>query len=211
MRFSKFLGAACVAMSLAFAVHAQDDSGVERLNRYLSEIKSLEALFTQEVISEKGEILQTATGRLQLAQPGKFHWEYVLPAPQQIISDGKTVWFYDTQLSQVTVKKLDDAIGNTPAAILTQGQQIGAHFEVHERPEREGLKWVELLPKKSDTDFRRVLIGLDDENVQGMDLYDQFGQITVIRFMDTVNNPELPNSNFNFTPPPGVDVVGSPF
>ncbi|MGF1547635.1 MAG: outer membrane lipoprotein chaperone LolA [Thiotrichales bacterium] len=206
----KWLGVTCVAMALSLSAQAEGDSGTDRLNRYLGSIKSLEALFTQEVVSEKGEILQTATGRLQLAQPGKFHWEYVLPAPQQIISDGKTVWFYDTQLSQVTVKKLDDAIGNTPAAILTQGQQIGAHFEAHERPEREGLKWVELVPRRTDTDFRRVLIGLDDENVQGMDLYDQFGQITVIRFMDTVNNPNLPDANFSFTPPPGVDVVGSP-
>ncbi len=189
---------------------AAEDTGVARLQKFLNDTSSFEALFTQEVVSEKGDITQSATGRIQLARPGQFRWDYIKPASQEIVCDGKTVWFYDTELKQVTVKKLDEAIGNTPAAILTQGRDLTRDFSLSERPGREGLKWVELKPKKANTDFNRVLIGLDDTGIQGMDLYDQFGQITVIRFVDATNNPNIPLERFKFTPPEGVDVVGSP-
>jgi outer membrane lipoprotein carrier protein len=40
-----------------------------------------------------------------------------------------------------------------------------------------------------------------------MELMDALGQTTVIRFSDVRVNPTLDPSLFQFTPPPGADVI----
>lgn len=198
------------AMLMAGNAHAVDKntSGLQRFNAFLKEVKTLEAFFTQEVVSEKGKIGRTSTGLIKLSRPGKFSWEYVQPVPQKIISDGKKVWIYDIELEQVTVKPISAALGSSPAAILTSGRNISNDFNIREVEPRENMKWVELRPKAADTDFNRILVGMDDVGVQGMDLFDQFGRRTMIRFQDSRVNGPIPGGNFSFTPPPGVDVIG---
>lgn len=194
------------ATSTGFAA----ESGKNRLEKFINQTTTFEALFTQEVVSESGEVGKPATGKVQLSRPGRFSWVYENPYPQQIIADGKNVWVHDVDLEQVTVKPLDDALGATPVALLTQNANLLQNFELVEQASRESLSWVELKPKKADTDFQRILIGLDHEGIKGMDLYDQFGQITVIRFHQAVFNSKIPASQFQFKPPEGVDIIGQP-
>ena len=186
------------------------ETGKQRLEKFINQTTSFEATFTQEVISEDGNIAQPAFGKVQLSRPGRFNWEYEKPYPQKIIADGKNVWVYDEDLEQVTVKPLDAALGATPVALLTQNADLMENFYLIEQESRESLSWVELKPKRMDTDFQRILIGLDHEGIKAMDLYDQFGQITIIRFHQAEFNTNIPASQFQFTPPDGVDVIGQP-
>ncbi len=192
----------------AAAVSMKNASGLQRFEHFMKSVKTLEADFTQEVVSEDGHIGRTSVGKIYLSRPGKFRWEYKTPIPQEIISDGKKVWVFDKDLEQVTVKSIDSALGASPAAILMSSRQVAKDFRIEERKPREGLKWVELKPKKAAKDFNRILVGLDDRGVRGMDLYDQFGRITMIRFQKSRVNPGLPKKLFNFKPPAGVDVIG---
>lgn len=196
-----------VSLNTAYAV-SKNDSGMVRFNAFMKDVKTLEAFFTQEVVSENGQIGKMTTGTLKLSRPGKFHWEYVNPVPQQIISDGKKVWVYDEQLEQVTIKPISAALGASPAAILTSSRDIQKDFNVKELPARENMKWVELRPKSSETDFDRILVGMDDLGIQGMDLYDQFGRRTMIRFQESRVNQPIPGNFFDFVPPAGTDVIG---
>lgn len=191
------------------AMVAQADTGTERLNKFMKKAKTVEATFTQEVVSEQGKITQTAIGKFYLKRPGKFRWEYQSPNPQLIVGDGKKLWVYDKELEQVTVKPMKQALGSSPASILMRQRNLNDDFIVLERSPREGMLWVDLRPKKKNGDFKRILIGLDEIGVQAMDLYDQFGQITMIRFQESSYNKPLKNSLFKFTPPPGADVIGN--
>ena len=186
------------------------ESGKQRLEKFLNEVDTFEATFTQEVVSEDGKVSPASVGTVQLSRPGRFNWEYEKPYPQKIIADGKNIWIYDEDLEQVTVKPLGDALSATPVALLTQKGNLIKNFELMEQANRESLSWVELKPKTVDTDFQRILIGLDHEGIKGMDLYDQFGQITIIRFHEAKFNNKIPSSRFKFTPPDGVDVIGQP-
>lgn len=210
MKLKTLGGALIAAVLLVSTAHAvsKNDSGLVRFNAFMKEVKTLEAFFTQEVVSENGQIGKMTTGTLKLSRPGKFHWEYVNPVPQQIISNGKKVWIYDQQLEQVTIKPISDALGASPAAILTSSRDIRKDFNVKELPARENMKWVELRPKNSETDFDRILVGMDDLGIQGMDLYDQFGRRTMIRFQESRVNQPISGSFFNFVPPAGTDVIG---
>ncbi len=200
----------CFSLLLLAVSGQAAETGKQRLQKFINQVETFEATFTQEVISEDGKVSPPAIGTVQLSRPGRFNWEYEKPYPQRIVADGRNVWIYDKDLEQVTVKLLDDALGTTPVALLTQKADLTARFELSEQPSRESLSWVELKPKTSDTDFQRILIGLDHEGIKAMDLYDQFGQITMIRFHQARFNHKIPRSKFKFTPPDGVDVIGQP-
>ena len=200
----------CLLVLVTSNVSFAAETGKQRLEKFINQTTTFEALFTQEVVSEDGKVAPAATGKVQLSRPGRFNWEYEKPYPQKIIADGKNVWVYDQDLEQVTVKPLDDALGATPVALLTQKADLMKNFQVIEQDSRESLSWVELKPKQEDTDFQRILIGLDHEGIKGMDLFDQFGQMTVIRFHQAVFNTKIPDSRFQFIPPDGVDIIGQP-
>ena len=199
-----------VIATLLAVTSVQAETGTQRLQHFMKHVKTLDATFTQEVVSDKGQIAKTAYGTFLLKRPGKFRWQYQSPSPQVIVSDGRNLWIHDIELEQVTVKPISSGLGSTPAAILLQRHDFNRDYVVLERPAREGLEWVDLRPKKKNGDFKRILIGLDDEGIQAMDLYDQFGQITMIRFQESQVNKSISNSKFKFTPPPGADVIGKP-
>lgn len=193
---------------LCFPTFAGAQTGTDLLNSFMKSAKTLEATFTQEVLTEKGVISQTSYGQFYLSRPGKFRWTYQSPTPQEIVSDGKTLWVYDKDLAQVTVKPVKAAIGGSPAAILTQKEGIDDDFVVLEKSPKDGLQWVDLRPKKKDVEFKKILVGLDRDGVQAMDLYDNFGQITMIRFQEAAYNVAISPESFTFTPPSDVDVIG---
>ena len=200
----------CGLILLLFVASVQAESGTKRLNHFMQNVQTLDTAFTQEVVSDKGEITQTSHGQFKLSRPGKFRWEYEEPTPQEIISDGMSLWIYDKELEQVTVKPLNDVIGVSPAAILMQQRDLSKDYEILEKPTQEGLDWVVLNPLDKNGDFIQILIGLNDKGIQAMDLHDQFGQITKIRFQQSQFNTSINGENFKFTPPAGVDVIGQP-
>ena len=69
---------------------------------------------------------------MQFERPGKFRWVYEKPYAQLIVGDGSKVWFYDQDLNQVTVRKLDVALGSSPAALLAGSVDIENSFDLTE-------------------------------------------------------------------------------
>ena len=91
-------------------------------------------------------------------------------------------------------------------ALLQNKEKLEDAFEIHERGSESGLHRIELLNKKDDVDFDRIIIGLDESGLRYLQLHDQFEQTTYIFFRDLKTNPELDATIFEFTPPEGVDV-----
>ncbi len=189
---------------------AQAKTGEQLLQRFVSDVKTFEANFTQQVFGEDGKLSQTTNGALMLSRPGKFKWNYALPYPQEIIADGKNLWIHDVELEQVTVKPITEILTSTPFALLTSETALRENFILEEIGNIKGLTWVRLRPLVVDTDFTGVEIGLDNKAVKVMFLYDQFGQKTVIEFKDVKTNHRIPKKAYQFKPPKGVDVIGEP-
>lgn len=186
---------------------AWGQSATEQLRDFNRQVQSMQANFEQTLFDAEGEIVQQASGEVYIKRPGKFRWDYVLPAPQQLVADGMRFWIYDSDLEQVTVKSTDEALGTAPALVLTGRRDLNEDFIIKEQGLSEGLNWVELFPRKQDTEFTRVRIGFDPE-LRVMELIDNFGQRTHIRFNDLQRNVAIDNSRFEFNIPPGVDVIG---
>lgn len=195
---------------LAAAAQAQPPGpAAERVDRYLSRLTTLRAGFEQEVLDATGAVREQASGTLAIAKPGRFRWDYREPSEQLLVSDGRTLWLYDAELEQVTVRKADQALSATPASLLSGQGKASESFEVADAGRAEGVEWALLTPRLGDTDFREVRLGFRDGGLERMELVDRLGQTTRIRFTKVEINPVLADGLFDFRPPPGVDVVGS--
>ena len=181
---------------------------LERLQTFIDQLQTFQAGFVQTLYDADSNPLEESRGAVILKRPGKFRWDYRVPYVQSIIADGEKLWVYDVDLEQVTVKKLDQALGNAPIMLLSSNRPLETDFELRDLGEREGLEWVELQPKLHDTDFEKIFMGLSESGLEVMELRDQFGQATQIRFNDFKMNVPADDSLFEFTPPAGVDVVG---
>jgi outer membrane lipoprotein carrier protein len=195
-------------LCLVVPLEAFAGEGRALLDRFLTETQTMSAKFKQTLKASDGSLMQESAGEFYLQRPGKFRWNYIQPYPQEIVSDGEQVWVFDVDLEQVTVQKQGAGQNNTPMALLQNKQKLEDAFEIHERGTDSGLHRIELLNKKDDVDFDRVLIGLDEKGLRFLQLHDQFEQTTDIYFTDLQSNPELDAAIFEFTPPEGVDVFG---
>jgi len=208
-----FRAAACSAAlalaSAALSLPAGAESPAERVDRYLSGLETLRGAFRQEVVDATGTLRESAEGTLALQKPGRFRWDYRSPSPQVLVSDGRTIWLYDEELEQVTVRKAGDTLTGTPASLLSGRDKASDRFTVTPGEAREGLEWFVLTPRVEDTDFREVRLGFRGDSLLRMELEDRLGQTTRIAFSDLQPNVALPPGLFDFQPPPGADVVGS--
>jgi outer membrane lipoprotein carrier protein len=182
-------------------------ASAETLKSFLNQTTAAKARFAQIVLDRNMKQLQQATGTMTFSRPGKFRWEYEKPYEQTIVGDGQRLWIYDKDLNQVTVRKLDRALGASPAALLAGSNEIEKNYIVTSAGARDGLDWLEAVPRTQDTAFERVRLGFNKSTLEVMELRDQFGQMTVIKFADLERNPKLPPDLFKFTPPQGADVI----
>jgi len=183
-------------------------SGVDSLHNFLLHSHTIRSQFTQTVLDRNGKQVQNASGVMQFSRPGKFRWVYEKPYAQLIVGDGVKVWMYDADLNQVTVKKLDQALGSTPAALLAGNNEIERNFDLIDGGRRDGLEWVEASPKTQGGSFEKIRLAFRDGVLAEMELRDHFGQTTTIRFVQLELNPKLAAKLFIFVPPAGADVVG---
>jgi outer membrane lipoprotein carrier protein len=194
--------------SVMYSCVSMAGAGLDRLREFFDDLQSLKADFTQTVLDARSTLLQDASGKFALLRPGRFRWDYQTPYKQLIVSDGKRIQIYDPDLEQVTVKMLDQTIGNMPALLLSNEQPLGDSFNITELGMQDGLEWLELIPKQGDTSFEKIRLAFDEHTLHAMELFDSFGQTTRLVFSNVQRNPAINPQIFQFTPPPDVDVVG---
>lgn len=182
-------------------------AATDELKTFLGQTQTLKARFAQMVLDRNLKTLQQAQGTMQFSRPGKFRWDYLKPYEQTIVGDGTRLWIHDKDLNQVTVRKLDRALGASPAALLAGSNDLERDFTLSNAGMKNGLDWLDAVPKSRDTVFERVRMGFGKAGLEAMELRDQFGQVTVITFADIERNPRIPAEVFRFTPPQGADVI----
>ena len=200
MRFALFL-------LMIFSVTAEA-TAIDRFKTFVRTTQSARASFEQQVYDRDRKLVQESKGSFVFLRPGRFRWVYAKPVDQLIVGDGERVWIYDRDLNQVTVRKISKALGSTPAALLAGASDVEKAFELSEAGERDGLEWLEAKPRDRDAGFERIRMGFGAGGIQAMELLDNFGQTTLLRFSGLVRNPKVEGAEFRFEPPKGADVLG---
>jgi outer membrane lipoprotein carrier protein len=204
------LGSLLFAGALAFtgAAHA---SALEQFKSFVATTKAARGEFTQQQSkkSEAGKASPVSSGTFLFARPGKFIWTYVKPYEQLLQADGEQLYIYDKDLNQVTVKKLGNALGSSPAAILFGSNDLEKNFTLSEAGSRGGLEWLDAKPKAKDSTFDQISIGLRNGTPETMELHDAFGATSIISFKKFEKNPALTAQQFKFVMPKGADVFNN--
>jgi outer membrane lipoprotein carrier protein len=182
-------------------------SAQEQLRAFVSTVTSATGSFSQYTVNDQGRTQPAQTGVFSFQRPGKFKWAVQKPYEQLVISDGRQVFQYDPDLAQVTERKVDAAIGTSPAAILFGSGSLEQSFDVSALPAKDGVDWLRAKPRTADAGFSRVDIGMKNNLPVRVELLDSFGQTTRVDLSAIQANPQLPAKEFQFTAPKGVDVV----
>jgi len=204
-RWGFVLLVAALAVPPVYAAPAE--GGAAALTRFFHEVHSYQARFTQTVYDDTHQVLQTASGEMWIERPDKFRWNYDRPDRQVIVGDGQSVWVYDPGLRQVTVRPMSEAVGDTPALILSGKGHLREHFTIKTLGTRGGVAWVDLRPKRRGAGFSDIRLGFRDGLLRRLQLKDSFGQTTDMTLSHYHENRAISPEEFRFRPPKGADVV----
>ena len=164
----------------AFNLQANELSTQQQLEQFLAKTDSMSSRFQQKLVDQYGFLLQQSAGTLMMQRPGKFRWDYILPYPQNIISNGKKIWMYDSELEQVNIRPYDQVLATSPVNLLDKKQKLEVEFIVEAMPSDEHQQWVKLLPRNTESDFKEMQVGMQNGNIKTMRFIDNFLQQTEI-------------------------------
>lgn len=206
----RLLGAACMVL----ASLAQAD-GLQALQDFVAQARTGRAAFEQTVTTPASqgqpERVRRSSGQFVFERPGRFRFDYERPFVQHIVADGQTLWLHDVDLEQVTRQPQEQALGQTPAALIAAApdlQALRAEFELEaEAPTADGWHWVRARPHNEAGMLRQVRVGFDGPRLAALEVLDGLDQRSQLRFEQFELNPELAPDTFVFEPPVGTDVL----
>jgi len=178
------------------------------LTKYLSNLHTFKAGFTQSVYAKNNIEKQKSKGVIIVKSPNNFYLEYNKPYKLLYVADGKKLWSYDEDLEQVVVKEQGSLLINTPAMLLGNPKDLTRSYRIEKTGLVEGWLWFELTPKQENNNFETVGLAFDGDNLVAMEMKDNFGQTTRLEFNNVVKNSTLAKNQFKFVPPKDVDVIG---
>ncbi len=179
---------------------------VDSLKDFIRDVQTGRAQFTQTVTSADGAKKKTSTGSFEFSRPNRFRFSYVKPFEQTIVADGQKVWIFDADLNQASSRKLGAALGATPAALLAGGT-LDKDFDLAPQPSKDGLDWVNAVPKAKESAFKSVRIGFRGKELAAVEIVDAFDQRSLLQFSQYAPGVSFAADAFQFKPPAGADVI----
>ena len=117
----KKLAITCALLSGMVVSQVWADAASDLKSR-LDKVSSFHASFTQKVTDGSGNAVQDGQGDLWVKRPNLFNWHMTQPDESVLVSDGKTLWFYNPFVEQATATWLKDATSNTPFMLIARTQ-----------------------------------------------------------------------------------------
>jgi outer membrane lipoprotein carrier protein len=189
-----------------FVVFAAQADAVDTLREFVRDVKSGKAAFTQTVTSPDGARKKTSSGSFEFQRPNRFRFAYTKPFEQLIVADGQKVWIFDADLNQVSTRKIGQALGSTPAALLAGGS-LEQDFTLSAQPAAGGLDWALATPKAKDGAFQSMKVGFKGKELAAVEIVDSFGQRSLLQFGGFAANVVIAPEQFRFTVPAGADLI----
>lgn len=196
---SKFLTA---LFSLAMVVPTAWADAAAELQQRLQKVSVFSADFSQNVSSADGKQVQQGSGSMQIKRPNLFRMDNKTPQENQIIADGKTLWFYDPFVEQVTANWVKDAVNNTPFVLLTSNEK--SHWDQYNV--QQNADTFVLKPKSKNSNIKQFDIRIDGNGVlKGFSTIEKDGQSNLY-VLRNIKNTDLADKLFQFSVPKGAEL-----
>ncbi|QKJ86596.1 Outer-membrane lipoprotein carrier protein [Paramixta manurensis] len=191
----------CCLLSAFVSVGALADASSD-LQQRLGKVSSFHASFTQKVTDGSGTNVQDGEGELWVKRPNLFNWHMTAPDESIIISDGKTLWFYNPFVEQVSASWLKDATSNTPFMLIARNQ----HSDWQQYNIKQQGDNFELTPKSDAGNLKQFTINVSSNGtINQFSAIEQDGQRSSYALKSQQNGAVSPDK-FTFTPPKGITV-----
>lgn len=203
-----FLSALSLAVLFGAPAWAdKEPSASENLQNLLQQAKSLSGNFEQRLYDRDGHLLQTTEGEFVVERPGNFYWETLPPYEQIVVGNSATLWVYDPDLEQVTVRSQEQHQQTSPARLLSGDlENLDQHYQVTEE-QKNDLRQFILVPTSDEGAFARLQLHYRNGVLVGLQFKDAMDQRTELSFSDVEVNPDVDEDLFHFNAPAGVDVI----
>ena len=175
-----------------------DEKAVAELQSRLEKVTQYSANFDQTVRSSKGKQIQSGKGKFMVKRPNLFRMDTQQPQENQIISDGKNLWFYDPFVSQVTVNTVEDAVNNTPFVLLTSNNK--SHWDQYDVTQNADT--FVLKPKAKKSSIKQFDVRID---ANGFSTIERDGQSNLY-LLRNIASSNLSNDLFKFSVPKGAEL-----
>ena len=214
MRYAVALLTLLVLVVSAAAQTITLDDAIRGIEGAYGRMTDLKAEFTQTAFNKSLNQTIPATGKVYLKKGGKLRWEYAEPTPQQIVSDGKTIWIYTPTLNQVNTGPAPEALAGPAGSFLSGLGKLREHFSVRllnpaQPKDADGNVVLDLTPKQPLPTLQRLILAFDPNGwrLRKAVVYDQFENTVTMQFTNLAINSGLEDKLFAFVPPKGTATV----
>jgi outer membrane lipoprotein carrier protein len=190
------------------------DEVVQALEKAYGKMADLRAEFSQTAYNRSLNQTIPAEGTVYLKRGGKLRWEFREPTPQEIVSDGKTLWVYTPTLNQVNVGAAPEALAGPAGSFLAGLGRLREHFTVRflnpaEPRAADGTYVLDLTPKQPLPTLSRLILSVEPRQweIRKAVVHDQFDNTVTMVFAKMTVNGGLADKLFTFVPPAGVATV----
>jgi outer membrane lipoprotein carrier protein len=199
-----------LTLSTAFAAPAQTPTATElarKVDAHYNHLQTLTAHFTERYQGMGMD--RTETGTLTLRKPGRMRWAYDAPSGKIFVLDGKFAVSYtpgDSQALRTPAKQLDDL--RSPLRFLLGHTEIAKELDGLALTLVNGGYTLSGTPKGMQQTVQSIGLTVDAAGqIRAMRIEQTDGSTTSFTFTDIRENVPAPDSDFTFTPPPGVTVI----
>lgn len=194
----------------SFSHAANAKALLEELRKTYEATADLSGRFTQTSHLAAAAMDRAVYGKVVFKKGGKMRWTYEGDDPQEIVSDGRTLWIHqvrDRNVLRQDLTKLPPA--NRLALDLLSGfQGITESFDV----KACGETCLELRPREARAELTRLILQLEPKGheVRSVTTEDSLGNRTRVDLKDLKWNTGVNDDVFRFKPPRGVEVLDAP-
>lgn len=191
---------------------ARVDAIVDAIQRTYESVEDFQASFTQEFHHASLGETRVSEGRVFFRKPGMMRWDYRTPTERFLISDGASLWVYEPEFAQYYTQSLAESQLPTALRFLMGEGDLRRDFEISLREERDGQAVLDLVPRRSEGQVRRLRFTVDLETSTVIEsvIVDPLGNTNRLRLRNVRQNAGLPASGFTFTPPAGTSRITAP-
>ena len=193
------------------------DVVVDKIQKKYEGIEDFHADFTQEATVKALNTVQKSDGEVWFKKPGKMRWNYYEPYKDQIVSDGRTLWFYNEEEKQVIESPLNQVSETESTSTLLSGlgkikDLYKTSFSESGEFEADGSYLIDLRPKEEGEDYNKVTLAINKSTmmVNTLYLYDPFGNLTKVLLKNVEVDKGVSDSLFDFKAPGGVEIIKPP-
>lgn len=214
------LATALLAVSILFTAHparTQDTAAVvSGIQKKYASINDLKSPFTQVTRIKDLEEKISSSGKVWFKKPAMMKWQYEEPWKDTIVSDGKKVWYFDSQENQVAETEFDSVWAGSLGSytVISILEDLDRLFDV--RPgagstDEQGNILLDLKQKQQEQP-KQVTIAVDPKTytLRRIIIGDLFGNTTIIELGAAEVNSGIPDSFFTFRKPEGAGTVTFP-